>query len=397
MSAELVTILSAEDTPYHRIENIEDDNIQNIASNDIITDKFKFLDNFMLYLPLFVSKLPSGTSRSKIYKVFVAICVFMWLLTRIGFCIVFFFNNSHVDIHILVPMVAIQIFAIIMRILSFIYYYYHFNYPWYTERKYLEKYTHQTKRKSGCTVRNYRLIIQIFLITLCVLYPISSVAGMLYWNTANYKSLIFGIIFNLITNFFDIVAVFLTAIIQAVICYKYYCHITKLMDDYQNISSYDLLLRYQKMFSAFKKDYNIFLKWTVICYLISWLINLWYGMNDDRVKHNMYNDNTIEGGSYYIMAFGSWVEMLSYITMYIISACILSERFAKFQDLLWKKQTELIQKGNQSETIHTLSSTIMFTCKYPIYINVGSLVMTRKNIIIFMASFLAARIFSLLK
>ena len=156
---------------------------------------------------------------------------------------------------------------------------------------------------------------------------------------------------------------------------KYYLYLLKLTDimkkQHKNGNlEFDVILeKYKAMTESFKIDYHLYLKVTVELYLLELMMGLWIAISWD-----------------------GWIMVISItmsscnILLYPIVASLITNTFERFDALLWKYSME-----NTAEESHYKQLLLKYTVKYPFVIKVGSLRLSRKNVVKFVIVFAATK------
>eukprot|EP01084_Bolivina_argentea_P254966 428751_1 len=139
MTSRSVLLLEKEELDQKYSSTSDRFSINKLDQNDIWHKKFKWLDKWMLYLPLYVSRFPSKSNvpRPKCRTVFIAIFYQLIMCTMIAFYIwyvVTILNSLLADIDMIYFFTFIFYFISLStaRLFSYYYYYFYFNYPWYS-------------------------------------------------------------------------------------------------------------------------------------------------------------------------------------------------------------------------------------------------------------------------
>ena len=378
--------------------NIMEDN------DDYIASKFKWLDKYMLYLPLFVTKLPSTKPRAQSCKLFIWLLISFFMIYCIGFTLglcVAFVQNSKEDVRIFLTMNHVFFYlnsflTLIQRIFSLIYYYFYFSYPWYSNDKISEIFPCNqavtTTSKRNCMRINYKVVLQTFLVLYFVSTIVVIVGAIVYLNMQG-NILVYAPSFE---NIFANLSFYVAMTVHAVICYKYHYYLSKIID-YGLDDLDETFLRYKILYDAFKNDNNFYLKWTVLISLFKSVTGVWFGAISPLWNHNNFEDDVVRTVSYHFASTCGCLQVILSIVLYIVSSTYLSEQFERFRDVLWDEKGRIIEMKRGQREMSMMSSLILFTGKYRINISVGSLEMTKKNILLFALTFVGARIFTLLK
>ena len=385
--------LSVQEDVKYRIHNGEAIRYNN-KREKILCSQFQWLDNFVLYLPLFIRILPSRQQRSKRCTIFISVFAFVLFLILLPCAIyyVFIYVNarfvvdSSMKIYIIFGYIITTFTQFIDRGFSLIYYFYYFNYPWYSKHKYNNT---NNDIQNNWIINNYSIILKILTFTYILAYLGNAFLG------ANVEKSIQEIneAVYIISLLVDVILIetpnFLTLIIHCVICYKYHWFLKQLMAEIRNNTNLNRVsMEYKVISDTFKVDYNFFLRWCVIIYATDWLLMLWSG-SLNPYYHRSVHDWTITQDFVEIFAF---ILILILITLYVVSSSLLSETFYSFETLLWEYKKQCIGNDQELNNLSILTSLIGYCNKYPMYISFGGLVMTKKNIAVFAITFIGIRI-----
>eukprot|EP01084_Bolivina_argentea_P123828 219438_1 len=110
--------------------------------DDLVLTKFRWLDNWMLYLPLFVPLLPTKKFRSK-FRLKV-VCLLIILISLLVANLFYTKTNFEADKFTLIAFIISYILIIFTRAISLYYYRFHFNYPWYSQYSIIQDNTMNT-------------------------------------------------------------------------------------------------------------------------------------------------------------------------------------------------------------------------------------------------------------
>eukprot|EP01084_Bolivina_argentea_P285735 490053_1 len=157
---------------------------------DLFLNQFQWLDNWMLYLPLTVPTLPSGQSRSRCCKLLIvllniaAVSLAAWVCWyQISFSVKPYFNSKNIVIFI--GIVIGMTFFCITRILSLIYFYFYFKYPWHINSNALhftdteKRIIHRFKMFIKCSILLY-LIVSVFMNIIEIIWKTNDYGNFFY-------------------------------------------------------------------------------------------------------------------------------------------------------------------------------------------------------------------------
>ena len=346
-----------------------------IQWDDHPMSRFGWLNKWMLYL-MCVPMTPKRTQRSAsciamikaIYIFFGLLWVFETLLNVYLFIAAIVHNTWNVD---LLQQVLVWNLVTISGVISSVYFYFQFNYPWHNQLDV----SCNTEYPAHCLNKHYKIVIlsSIF-VAPCVVIVIfvafsEAFAGSFFDDFAD---LIW--VLGLLCIFLRIIVVLA---IHCVICIKYYHYlqnITKNMDKYE---LKQLSIEYQTIWNGYCLDYIWTLKWSIWLMASAWIIVVWAGLS--------------LSGILWIMPLGA-IQLIITIPLYVIPGYLLSEQYDELQRMLWAKFDLNIKEHNDMEKHMMLSSLIIYTTKYPIDMKFGPLKLTRSNTLAFLATLIVSRV-----
>lgn len=357
----------------------------------------------MLYLPLFIRKYPSGTSRSRLsFKIITAVIIVISILFGLLLAVSSYtFYQSYTEEPILLILHGLMSCLLITaRISSFIYYFWFFDFPWYSEPEFLRDLQSVDNRK-GCrfVFRHFHGICQCLLVfhvisTLVEILGITMFSYDVNWTvTALIGVGIGGTLHVLIYK----LPVYITVIIHSILCLKYHGRLRVLLQRHNGhrVKLMDLLVEYKRIHNGFDEEYNVYLKWTIYCLIANNVVVTLAGFVN--VDWNQYIDGRqrIHDGAL-ILNIALYSQYLLFWIVYIVSSSILSESMETVRKAVWKEHGLCIDRWDASGALALRTSMLLFMEKYPVNITIGSLVMTKKNIFSFVATFVVLKIVSLI-
>merc|ERR1712130_729184 len=153
----------------------------------------------------------------------------------------------------------------------------------------------------------------------------------------------------------------------------------------------DLLVEYKRIYNGFDREYNVYLKWTIYCLIANNVVVTLAGFVN--IDWNQYIDGRqrIHDGAL-ILNIALYSQYLLFWIVYIVSSSILSESMETLRKAVWKEHGLCIDRWDASGALAPRTSMLLFMEKYPVNITIGSLVMTKKNIFSFVATFVVLKI-----
>eukprot|EP01084_Bolivina_argentea_P285983 490519_1 len=379
------------------MESVNNDCIYEMASDVNIASDFAWLDKWMMYL-IWVPVQLTNIKRSKQVLIFVR---FWYILSCLIIIIHLVFDGvadtlSYVEIgktnvsHFI--FIIANLLQICAEILTRYYWYYHFNYLWYNSTINIDYVAASNAHNSSTSyvVNKYKYIIQLcvfvrFSIPFLVILLFPFFEPMWTWAVAS----IFGIVgaFFFAPSFFSVIN-------QCVICFKYYLHLCALIGKCETSDPDDILIEYKWLFKSFKRDYNCSLKWCINLMVVSYLWMIWVNVDQLRTEMSFIeNQNNIT--RFAINA--SWVIVIDNITsvfiiviLYMLSGNVLTNAFETFQQKLWESIEDKIE-NKSNNIIQSTLTLITYSNNYPIVICLGSVRISKKNVVVFAITFIVTK------
>ena len=160
---------------------------------------------------------------------------------------------------------------------------------------------------------------------------------------------------------------YIVCAIQSVVFLKYYVYLYELYDkllDSSNLNLHDIFENYDNLYKSFKRDNHWTLRMSVQMFLVSEILLIWNSLDWFGLT----------------ITFIEAVKVLFAFALYFIGASILVEMYAKFEHKLWHFGIKI----QNSENRYFYNYTLQYIQKYPIYVEFGSVVVSKQNAIKFL-------------
>ena len=368
---------------------------QSALNSRVLLSRFRWLDKWMLYV-VCVRFAPAHKLRShccrvwySILNTFVFISFLIYLFLKMSFEIIPKYDHKHVVYWISV--IVFEIMFLVIKSLSFWYYHHYFNYPWYAKRAQLNsehkvRYRdHRDAYNVGCVGRRFKLVLYTFIVIKIILC-FAQLYVRINASTEEYKDFAVGyvafdwlfyvlyiLVLIAVEIFYNIQFLFVL-IVQSAICYKYHWYLLQIINNFESMDLSALHLQYQDVYAEWKKDYNVYLKWTIQVAIISIVMTAW----TDIYRFEITDPVDV-------------LEDILLISLYFISAGLLCDTFDEFQRLLWDKVDHCIGNEERAMEAQRLNVLIAYTDRFPLRIEFGGISVSKKNTAVFVLAFIAAR------
>ena len=352
-----------------------------INSQCVVQSKLEFLDKWLKWL-ICIKIAPPHKHRSKCFGIaYILFNIIATILLLIFIGLIAFLDvipdilNSNYGWVYSVSWAGYLILFPIIKLLSMWYYHKYFNYPWYIENNNNYNYNinyDQYNKNMSHTAKYYKSIIYIFIFIKLIIPCIDIYAT----SKKKHGDLVLNISEIVCKEIFYYIPIFFIFIIESTICYKYHWYLLVIN---KNLDNMDLDLtklyrQYIDIYKEWKRDYVKYLKWILQLVIISIVITIWAGI------YHFVTDNMFD-----------IIRDLFFILLYFISASLLNDTFDEFQNKLWIKMNECIGNDDKSKLETRLSTFIAYTTKYPLQIELAGITVSRRNIVVFVVAFIAAR------
>ena len=335
--------------------------------------RFGWLNKWMLYLMC----VPMTSKRTKRSRFCIAV------VPLIHICVVSIVM-AHAAIYVYISSISgmrdvglwlisfIWLLISIGAVISSIYLYFKFNYPWNNQLEI----TFSTEDVNNCYSNHAKAIISsIFISTILAVIAMMIVTFRHSIAVEEDYDILISILWILasIVSYTRVVGIL---IIHYIICLKYHHYLYNIINNIDGYSLNQLLSDYQTIWKGFKRDYVWSLKWSVWIIVSVAIIEIWGGL--------------------YLLTKIQWfvigtIMMVQCITLYVIPSYALSEKYDELQRILWTKFNLNIRQNDI--TVRTdLNSLIIYVTKYPVDMKFGPLRLTRKNTRIFAAALVVSKI-----
>ena len=150
----------------------------------------------------------------------------------------------------------------------------------------------------------------------------------------------------------------------------------KLLDS-SALNVHDIFQNYDNLYKSFKTDYHWTLRMSVQIYLACHILHVWNALD----RHGL-TVTTLD-----------FIQALLVFTLYFHGASVLENIFTKFETQLWQKGKKYLQNTTKSDK-HFYNYTLQYIQKYPIYVQIGSVVVSKTNAITFVIGIIVTRALS---
>ena len=336
-------------------------------NEDIISSKLKWLDNLMLYLPMWISKLPSGKKRSCIINTIIPFCVCLGIIGDIVYNILI--DNTFSSEYSLISRLfwGILIFLIhISRCISLYYFYSRFNWPWYHQ---IFSYSIKLNKTTINNITKQITIIKV-IVTLSVIFDIISFA---LWTItghleAEFEYLGFAI-FILYPQLFLVIA-------QSAIILKYYAILSQMCVDMgdKEVNIKSIVDEYHILYGHYKRDYCMSLQIPVILVLVAEILYAW-----NKLWFDQGLDIDVSGVVSQIFAGGRAIVV---VVLFFASGSLITECHQKLIKKLWEKGATFMT--NDEENLNkkiSFNYGLQYIQKNPIDVKIAGYPVTKVNAI----------------
>ena len=371
---------------------------------------FKWLDKWILWFPSYVVLLPSGKRRfGNRTNLCIALFIFLFVISMFCFEIWSVFEFSDMPTIVSMCWLALTIIFEATRIFSLIYFYFFFDYPWHrrldTHKRddidvIVTSFMH--RESDNIIFRNFSFILKSFLVTASVAEIASLVTVETMSTAPDPTGMVISNVYALVYMYVAEIPNILALAIYAVVCYICCRYLEQIQGDI-DLDTVDgkvanlnqAFFAYKTLYGSFKKEYNFFLKYCIIVHAISYCVDLWFGSINTtslmNFPHTFGSDPWVDLGLG-VMVLSAYLYAILLVSVYIVSSSMLSETFQSFQESLWRKKEECIGEESALPSQQILTSMLLYTAKYPTHIAVGGLVLTKRNIALFVVTFIATKV-----
>eukprot|EP01083_Nonionella_stella_P290222 987617_1 len=256
-------------------------------------------------------------------------------------------------------------FAFAARMLSILYFDKRFNWPWSRESLPFY-YQQQTEIGNKDRVFKYRriyiILSMVYIVTDLVTVVMEEEALMDWYH----GSVVWYYVGELLVRVFIYYPLVITLNIQSVIFVKYNLCLDQLWQEMKDPSTVDLQTtceEYEKLYKRFKRDYHSTLRLSVACYLVSEVMFFWDSFNFM--------------GMHAVMGF-LLLRTFSVFWLFFHAASNLEKVHTRLADEIWKNGQFFLGNKNVYYTY-----MLQYMEKYSIYLTVGRVVVTTKNVLKF--------------
>mmetsp|Transcript_61466 Transcript_61466/g.97891 ORF Transcript_61466/g.97891 Transcript_61466/m.97891 type:complete len:471 (+) Transcript_61466:980-2392(+) len=196
-------------------------------------------------------------------------------------------------------------------------------------------------------------------------------------------------------------------IVQCVICYKYnrlLKHLKKMFkDDINNDNTVKIAREYKEIHKAFEKEFNWQLKWCVQIAIVSWTVMLWIDVYDTKALWSVIEklENRKVMIRLVLFLWGDWIRVAMTGFLYLISGCVLTEKYELMHSEITAKLEHSLFTDADEENVDSKSmmkekkvELILFekyVNNHAIHIKLGSLALTKTNVIILVLGLIASQ------
>eukprot|EP01084_Bolivina_argentea_P145752 255395_1 len=266
------------------------------------------------------------------------------------------------------------------RLLSIIYCYKYFNWPW--KREFLP-FQHQQKTDSNNKYQKLIIRCKILFISTTVSYIVLDIIVIILVASAllpyYHGTMLTYIVVKSLCRLFLLYPQLATTMIQSIILLKYCLCLHQLYDkmnsDMSNVDLRDIFEQYNNLYKSFKRDYHKTLIYSIRLYLAAEILLFWDSLN----YMGMF------------VMFVILVRELSIFLLYFDAASILEKIHRKFSKKLWKNAHIFLNNKEKSHNANYYNSILLYIQRYPFYLKFGSVIVSQKNVIKYSMYLLATR------
>ena len=228
---------------------------------------------------------------------------------------------------------------------------------------------------------------------LYLLIIISHLVTFTFWAIDDYsnKSYLF-FIGDIIGPIFVFLPVYTSFAVISAIFIKYYSYLLYLKDSVSNCSNGDefgkILNEYKIIRKSFAHDYNLYLKWCIFFWLFEFFIESWTSLIDLLTGTESIFYDMAEGVTY--------ITDFAYSFLFVYASGKVSETFETFQELLYESGKIFVDRYNDKMNYDcwAYNYLLQYALKYPLRIEIGGFVITKRNAVKFLITFGIARLLS---
>eukprot|EP01083_Nonionella_stella_P116276 345375_1 len=256
-------------------------------------------------------------------------------------------------------------FITVARMISIIYSVKHFNWPWSRESLpfYYQQQTEIGNKDRVVKYRRLYIILSIVYIVSDLITVIMEEEELMDWY---HGSVAFYYVQELLTRVFLFYPLLMILNIQCVVFVKFNLCLDQLLQEMKDPSTVDLQTtceEYEKLYKRFRRDYHSTLRSSVACYLVSEVMFFWDSFN--------------YMGMHVVMIF-LVLRTFGIFALFFHAASNLEKVHKRLADEIWKNGQFFLGKKNFYYTY-----ILQYIEKYSIYLTVGRVVVTTKNVLKF--------------
>eukprot|EP01084_Bolivina_argentea_P034136 63179_1 len=356
--------------------------------DEVISNVFRWLNKFVLYLPMCTSKTPANHNlRSQNLTLLIIFIVSTCNLFHYSMVIWWILTTWSHEYFAQIAYAVQETAMLCSRYLSIFYYYKHFNYPWICDT---------TVIKINCKLKDYKTVVNALNKSnsiIKILYAIIIICHLITFIFYGIDDYLNGqylwFVADIVAPVFVFLPVYTSFVVIAVIFTKYYAFLLHLMQiiKQSNTSNITQILdEYTMLRKSFVIDDNIYLRWSVLLWLFQFLLETWTSSVD------------IFDGNHSV--FNKMAELITYITdfsfmfLFFYTSCIMSQAFQKFISLLYEYGNQFVQEKRLTHDHWTYNYMLQYVLKHELNVQVAGIAITRRNTVKFVITFIVARMLS---
>ena len=375
------------------------------ASNQDSLLSFKWLEKLILLFPMWSSKSTKNhrvKDRCVHNSINIMVSIFVALTSSavLAYCIVKFMIPQN-DIVALVDSVAYSLFTI-GKLISIYYYHNNFNFPWLSSPPELHRRTSIAKfeNKYPQNMTYYTKMMIILFICTMITDIASNVYG-IYHFFGSWQIQLFWFTWRILYLY----SMYISECVASVIFFKYAIFVNQLTFDLECVSNCEqnqisikqIFYDYKKLYTEYKRDYCVTLRYQINITLLGIVVWLW--SDSYRLLFGDVFNSPMFG---WILC---WIiNNITTIAMILIPASILAEAFHAFRRKLWEESAVTMDEHeNEIDDMNEYQNNgiqiyyvylINFVNRFPIDAKIFHLSITRKNFIRLFITFIAAKLAS---
>eukprot|EP01084_Bolivina_argentea_P238158 400118_1 len=344
------------------------------TSADILNRSFKWLNPFMLYLPLWVTKWPLQQPRSSCCNALGISITILLNISPLYIMIAHFNNDSGDNIISQIYYLCLWITGNLCRTIAIHYYYKHFDYPWSTIGSILV----DTKSLNIIKWTKWRLKLYITLFFILQAIELYS-----YYHVYSFQLFMSWALMKIME-----IPTIITQCVISVLFLKYRLNILYLISLLENPNFRSILNQYYHLWNSMKKSYVLSLQMFYFLLIFAMFCNTWLRIS--QLVQNFKEEVMYNGTSF--------IVNILVVMEFLISASGVAKSFEMFTDTLIDMHISVEIESSSinikdAETIdyHHL---LLFMFKKPLKISMFGMDITQENALKFTFVFVIAKFVS---